>query len=314
MGVVRICARFVRPWTETEEGITAPQEAPEEEKPMRFPYLVLLSLFTCLAPADHCPGQAPPSGLVTAHADPVVVDQTRVCAMPKGTSRLHCVLILDTNATELAQYLVSDYAWLHRYLLTPVAEHGQLGTCRVLSGPTATPAQAIAEVRSLSLSPADPLLVYYAGHGGIKRQDGKHYLGMKQGELSRSQLIDAMTAQNPRLAVLLTDCCSNYYSAAPSRQAISVRDFATNWDTIQRLFFDLEGRVSVTAAKPGQLAYVGVFTSAFCSALTASPSSLGMDGRRNWTPFLQQVTARTKDYYPAGQPCHPFYLGPWPKR
>ncbi len=224
---------------------------------------------------------------------------------------MHAVVVVDTDAPHLENHLKYDYACLSYSLLTPVSEHGRLANWRILYGSTATPANAIQTVQSLTVSPADTLLVYYTGHGAINTSDNGHYLTMTHGNLSRKQLVQAIAAKHPRLGILVTDCCSAFCTLPPRTQ-VSTTQFqpAANWSTIERLFFAPRGRVSVTAARPGNLAYSTVFTTAFCSALTANPTELAM-GTRNWSPFLEQVTMRTKAIFQFEQPCHCFYLGPW---
>ena len=54
----------------------------------------------------------------------------------------------------------------------------------------------------------DVLVCYYAGHGGVDVDRG-HLLQTSGGDLQRSDLRRALVRHGPRLAVLITDCCSS---------------------------------------------------------------------------------------------------------
>jgi hypothetical protein len=230
---------------------------------------------------------------------------------------MFAVIIVDDDAKELAECLRFAYTNLRESLLVPVSQHGRLGGLTILSGANVTESNVRRAIRSLPVGPTDTLFVYYGGHGGINTSDGGHYLTMKSGHLSRTQVEKEIAAKRPQLGVLFTDCCSNYFPPVPGRTPTSmpVASRPANWKTIERLFFNLNGMVSVTAARPGQTALAPLFTFAFCSTLTASPAELGLGDRQNWSCALKQIPARTKLYgnWNIEQPCQTFKLGPWEK-
>jgi len=226
---------------------------------------------------------------------------------------MNCVFIFDTNATELKLCLQWDDRWLNAFLVTPVREHGQLGEVEVLRGDSVTPENVIKAIRSISVGSSDTLLVYYAGHGGISTRDRLPYFTMRSGELGRAEVVAEMSKKRPSLSVLMSECCSSPFDYVPKRNtAMAEVPRAANWDTIRQLFFDVTGRVSVTAVAPGQLAHATVFTRGFCLAGTASPSELAPGQTRvTWSRFLKQVSERSKEYYGSEEPCHPYHIGGW---
>jgi len=274
---------------------------------------VLLALFPAPLPAS----EAPPAQLPVGTPDTILRNRFASPRVGLNPPLMHCVVIVDTDAVNIREWLRYNYANLSAYLFTPVWQHGQLGDWRILYGSVATPANTIHAIRSLPIGPTDTLLVYYAGHGGIKRSDGRHYLTMNRGELARAQVANEITAKHPYLGILLTDCCSSFYTSIPlpQRQPTAMQRNA-NWEPIQQLFFGLNGFIDVTAARPRQLAWTyphlgSVFTFAFCSVLIDSPAELAQGERLIWSRFLKQVTARTGAIFRFEQPCHPFYLGGW---
>src|SRR5437667_9272958 len=56
----------------------------------------------------------------------------------------------------------------------------------------------------------DVLLFYFTGHGGIDTQRG-HLYELRDGRLFKAELLQAMRQHNPRLTVVLSDCCSTIF-------------------------------------------------------------------------------------------------------
>lgn len=86
-------------------------------------------------------------------------------------------------------------------------------TIDMMTGKQVTPDKILAYYKNLKFDANEALLFYYSGHGGFHLKKG-HFLALTHGKLYRADLIAAMTASQPRLCVLLTDCCSNYAGGA----------------------------------------------------------------------------------------------------
>jgi len=78
-----------------------------------------------------------------------------------------------------------------------------------IAGDRVTPAGILGTIRRLDtrMMARRTLLVYYAGHGGTDPRIG-HFLRTPRGDLARSVLLAEIRAKSPRLAIVLTDCCS----------------------------------------------------------------------------------------------------------
>jgi hypothetical protein len=85
----------------------------------------------------------------------------------------------------------------------------------------------LAYYENLQTGPTETLVFYYSGHGGYHLSKG-HFLALHWGKLYRSALLAAMKKQQPRLVVVLTDCCANLAGGArpdepPGAQIVGLR-------------------------------------------------------------------------------------------
>jgi hypothetical protein len=86
-------------------------------------------------------------------------------------------------------------------------------TIDMFTGKEVTPENILAYYQGLNAGPDDAMLFYYSGHGGFHLKRG-HFMALHYGHLFRADLIVAMKKNNPRLMVLLTDCCANFSGGA----------------------------------------------------------------------------------------------------
>src|SRR5262249_20820289 len=133
-------------------------------------------------------------------------------------SRVRLLLVVDTmgdgaDINAFALDLVNMKKVLKESLREQNLEHCY--TLDILQGADATPTKVLEYYRDLKTDASEALVCYYSGHGGTDKTQG-HFLEMKAGRLFRTDLRAAMLASNPRLVVLLTDCCANYAGVFPS--------------------------------------------------------------------------------------------------
>lgn len=129
-------------------------------------------------------------------------------------SHLHVLLVLDTN-DQMGATWGRDGENLEALLETAFRRQQLDGryTITRLTGSDVTPENILAHYRDLRVGPQDALLFYYSGHGGFHIKKG-HFLALHAGKLYRSDLLAATAAPQPRLRVILTDCCANYAGGA----------------------------------------------------------------------------------------------------
>jgi PDZ domain/Caspase domain len=157
-----------------------------------------------------------------------------------------------------------------------------------------------------------PSSFYYSGHGATDPQQGQ-YLDLSQGQqLSRGKLRQAILSKNPRLAVMLSDCCSNRKSlgvkevpmAALAPSARPQGEETPLQVRCRRLLLELSGTVDINsssydpATKEREVAWGtdsgGLFTQAF-SLLMNDPGR--PPPNQSWDDIAAQLVRRTGDRY-----------------
>lgn len=116
------------------------------------------------------------------------------------------------------------------------------------------PQNLLSAINELETRPGDIIVFYFSGHGGA--DDRGHYLQLARGKLYREELLTAMESKQPRLSVLLTDCCNTrsdgYLYGAPY---IHTENPARPTPLFQSLFFEPTGRVDINSSAPGESAF-----------------------------------------------------------
>ncbi|MFO0824408.1 MAG: caspase family protein [Gemmataceae bacterium] len=167
----------------------------------------------------------------------------------------------------------------------------------VLSGESITADQILAHYKKLKVEDDDGLLFYYSGHGSIRTGKG-HTLELQRGKspLNRADVVTAMTAKKPLLAVLLTDCCSDRLTlldaAATEGTPHAANVVTTPTALAKMLFFQTQGLVDITAAT-NDVAFAddlhgGYFTNAICRIAAQSK-----DKTLGWKEFHSAVAKET---------------------
>jgi Caspase domain len=179
-------------------------------------------------------------------------------------------------------------------------------------GKDVNPDHVLRLIHGLNVRPHDTLVVLYSGHGGMESRNN-HILAFHHGELEKNRLLSAMTAKNPRLTVLLTDCCSNGVEpkhVVPKYLPKPMKNGAVmEWNTMESLFLRHSGLVDISASEPGfsaQLDHVkagSLFTNALIRVLKTPQVDLirhlDRDGDRwlQWDELLPELRALAAKYH-----------------
>ena len=193
---------------------------------------------------------------------------------------------------------------------TKAGKPTQLKTQLIL-GKDVTPDNVLGVIAKLPVKNNDTLVVLYSGHGQM--EDGhKHVLTFHHGDLPRQRLLDAMRAKDPRLMVLLTDCCSAGVagrSVAKPYEPQAMKDGEVmEWSPVNSLFLRHHGLVDLTAAEPGFCGKIdlkkpgSLFTNALVRVLKTPHGELirrldkDGDGHLQWDEDLPQLRGLAAQY------------------
>jgi hypothetical protein len=220
-------------------------------------------------------------------------------------SRVHVLLVIDTNAKQRERARDRLAALLRKGL----EGQARRWTLKVLQGRDMTRQNILDYYLTLpNAGPNEALLFYYVGHGGINKTRGQLFC-VNGPCLYRSELRTAMLQRQPRLAVILTDCCStgiNPNEPLPKEGQSPPRQMATpsprgTGSVIGDLLLLNRGLVVITSAKASTSAWTGPgegmspFATALCALLSAPPRSFdhNKDGFVEWREFFPYLRAET---------------------
>ena len=225
-------------------------------------------------------------------------------------TRARILLVIDTD-TEGAKDFGATHDRDHmRSALEKHLKHDHLKyTLDILQGSSVTKDKILNYYKNLKTNSNETLFFYYTGHGGMSAKYGQ-FLALHRGTLWRSELRAAMMAHSPRLAVILTDCCS---SGIASNVKLPSEGTAPKWITnpgklqptgnpIRDLLYRHEGLVVIGAAKQGTTASGNkkdgsYMTSAFVHLLDKAPGTFGpakKDGFVEWAEMFNSLRPETQ--------------------
>lgn len=181
----------------------------------------------------------------------------------------------------------------------------------LLLGEAVTPDNVVAMIAKLPMGKDDTLVVLYSGHGAMEAGP-KHVLTFHHGDLPRQRLLDAMKAKDPRLMILLTDCCSDGIegrSVVQKYEPKAMKDGEVmEWSTVNNLLLRHRGLVDLSAAEPGFCGKIdlrkpgSLFTNAFLRVLKTPHGELirhldkDSDGHLQWDEVLPQLRGLAAQY------------------
>jgi hypothetical protein len=175
---------------------------------------------------------------------------------------------------------------------------------RVISRREVSPEVILEYFRNVPSGPNDVLLFYYTGHGATFEGKG-HTLTTSYGNLLRQTLVNLMHARQPRLCVVLTDCCASLVKARKEAPAPGAGLPPEQVSAIMRcLLLEHRGVVDVTSSSLGEISWSGQGTGGlFTQALTfvlggdIETCDSNKDGFLTWTEVFEHVRLGTQAGY-----------------
>ena len=232
----------------------------------------------------------------------LAIHPTRAKGQEPG--RVFALLAIDTDSKIAG--IEDDGRAMSAALASGFGSTGLLNL-RVLDGVDVGPDAILNYFRNVRSGPNDVLLLYYTGHGATLEGRG-HVLTTSHGNLLRGTLRAAMKTRQPRLSIILTDCCSSLVKRreepptigappptdpAPARQVSPI---------LRCLLLRHRGVVDLTSSSYGEASWSsqgtgGLFTSALTHALGSwgvEPFDRDKDDFVTWTELFEHVRHETQ--------------------
>lgn len=192
--------------------------------------------------------------------------------------------------------------WMERI----AAQSGLPLNYQAYSGDDFNVAKARQVLTALQVNENDVIYFYYSGHGA--NPPGKKWPVMdfarpdSSDDVSLDEVVEKLQPKNPRLLVVLADCCNSFPNQGDPLIVKEVfKD--TVADAFRSLFVNFQGTVIATGASPGQYSLGGEKTGGvFTNAYMASMNSLAaINPALTWNEVLA-LTRKT-----VGEDANPQY-------
>jgi len=203
---------------------------------------------------------------------------TLVCGGYASTEEptVHALLISDdTIASGLREEVRVDINKVRKLLNCIVEQTHMTLSLRELHGKDAVMARIKEWATSLPQSANVIFFVYFAGHGFRTNASPSPwpYLALphKSEALDSYGLLKQLESKQPRLSILLSDCCNTFdsrFSLRREKKAVS----STELPGLKKLFLETRGSIIGSASSPGEPAYCslrqgGFFTDIFITSM-----------------------------------------------
>lgn len=199
---------------------------------------------------------------------------------------LHVVVCADSNDERLKFGLNTNISNLQGLFKQNVPK-SQLDFHEI-SGDATNINFILRKIRSISVDSDDALIFFFTGHGAFEVNRQEHLITLNNNEiLKRSVLLAELKAKNPQLTVLITDTCSNLVdiwgnspeSNSPARIS----------PLFHSLFVQTRGVVDISGTKPGEIARLCNYGSAFVLGFS---EVLGNSQRTiSWASVISELNA-----------------------
>jgi hypothetical protein len=169
----------------------------------------------------------------------------------------------------------------------------------VIHGAMVTRENIMNAIAGFSAARSDTIFFYWSGHGAYN--DAGHFLILPNGEaLYRTDVISAIQAKQPHLAVVITDSCNDWSNASTPQSFTAYYQPPTKEtpnDTsllFSELFLKPQGLVDINGASAGEAAVIGdngsLFTFVLCRVLETYAAQ-----RMSWCDFLRIVRSNVHE-------------------
>jgi len=219
-------------------------------------------------------------------------------AVAAPAADLHLITFIDT--TDSAIGTVEDLQNALQWADLLSASTGLTLRLQAYSGADVNVTKTRNVLNSLQVGSDDVIYFYYSGHGynpGDRKWPVLTYVNTWYGtDVSLDEVVETLIPKQPRLLVILADCCNSYPGGTSQSLRLPSTLSATQQANFRRLFCDFRGSVLASGASPGQVSLGGagegsLFTNFFMyDAITLASSA----GDLTWAAVFAKTTADTQ--------------------
>ena len=219
-------------------------------------------------------------------------------------TKIHMALFCDTNDDKIGESALTDvkiYQHLMSDITNALRSQNVQADSKTFVGNDCSPRNARNYINNLSCK-NDIVLFLYSGHGGRSHDDDKESkfprmcFGSSSDLVKVTEVINTLKSKQPRLIVIVADCCNSYYDRRSTSSESFERIDAGNGDGFRKLFLNYSGIVCITAASPGEYGWCtsagGYLTVNLNDALYRACAS---SENISWESVLKETQRKTYD-------------------
>lgn len=236
-----------------------------------------------------------------------------ICCASMQAQILHAILFADTNDKNIGKFDLEDY--YHMTLeFESIKGYANLTLKKYYFKDNRCNKQNLDNVlNNLRCDANDVVFFYYSGHGGRSSSDDSDYPQMCLGEKYESNfypletVAEIIKGKNPRLSIVMADCCNSVSSNISSKINISGSSSRLSKGSVniyKDLFNRKAGNIIISSSKKGQTSGVylnpkgGAFTIAFLSSLQYLIDGNMAGGWHELLALTQAITNEIKGHTP----------------
>ena len=175
---------------------------------------------------------------------------------PVFAAKLHIVVAVDHQAEKVGADLNDGGLPGSLWLQAPPGVVEIYRCKETLSEP-----EILQTIRNVPVQPDDALMFIYVGHGAYDPSRGTYMTpSSSTGDvLSATQMVNELKALNPRLAVVVFDCCNRERAPKPTKLTFAAPGAVLPKQVsplLDELFFRTHGSVLAVSSSPGEYALV----------------------------------------------------------
>lgn len=252
-------------------------------------------------PANICRSVLLASAVLTASA--CFGQQTHHSAA--SGSKVYVVYAALTDDASIGRFIQLNVPSFESMIETQIRP-GRIGSFIKLTGADCTAEKLVTTIEALQVGANDTLFVFYEGHGAYNGNAPTtdptqgHFLALPDRILLRSELLECMRTKNPRLQVLLSDCCNvESFLIVPEKAVFEQLTLdVRGWTGLEDLLLSYRGEVDGTASSRGEFSWFssdvgGWFTTSFLAKTYAVSGQHSLQ----WKPTWEELAQETEEFF-----------------